>query len=192
MNVPTLRRGFKTWCENAAGGYRRDLGLARGDALDPRLLSRQIGVAIKSPGEISGIDTDVLRQLLVTDKGSWSAITLTVGSRSLIISNSSHSAARQNSNIAHELAHLILQHEPSRMYVSPDGLMMLASYDPTHEEEAGCLSGTLLVPREGLLAQLERGASDVEMAAFFGVSLDLLKMRKNVTGVVRQIQSRAS
>lgn len=187
-----LRRGFKTWCENAAGGYRRDLGLARIDALDPRLLARKIGVAIKTPCEIPGVDSGALRQLLETDAASWSAITLTVGSRSLIISNSRHSYARQNSNIAHELAHLILEHEPSKMYVSQDGLMMLASYNPTHEEEAGCLSGTLLVPREGLLSQLTRGALDAEMATFFGVSLDLLRMRKNVTGVLRQIQARAS
>lgn len=187
-----FRRGFKTWCENAAGGYRRDLGLPREAALDPRVLAKKLGVEIKTPQDIPGVDAWVIKQLLVEDVSSWSAVTLCIGKKCLIISNCSHSSERQNSNLAHELAHIILEHEPKKMFVSSDGLMMLRDYNSTHEEEAGCLSTTLLVPREGLLVQMKRGATDTEIASFFGVSLDLLRMRKNITGVTRQLRARAS
>ena len=182
-----LKRGFKTWCENAAGGYRKRLGLDRLDPLDPSALAEHLGVVIKRPGEVRGLPKAVLHQLLVADHSSWSALTITLGSKSLIISNSSHSQARQNSNVAHELAHLILEHEPKKVFFSADGSMMLKDYNPTHEEEAACFSTTLLVPRDALLAALERSMSDAEAAAYFGVSLDLLRMRKNSTGIAKQL-----
>ena len=61
-------------------------------------------------------------------------------------------------------------------------------YDQTHEEEASCLSSTLLVPREGLPDLLSRGNTYAQMADHFGVSMDLLRMRKNITGVTRQLR----
>jgi Zn-dependent peptidase ImmA (M78 family) len=183
-----LRRGFKAWCENAAWGFRRDLGLDKAARLDPRHLARHVGVAIWTPHEIQGLDPVVLNYLLKVDSASWSAVTLTVGRASVIIINSSHAASRQNNSLAHELSHLILKHEPAKAFVTPDGMMMMNHYNPTHEEEASCLSSTLLVPREGLLRLLSLGHNDEQMASHFAVSLDLLRMRKNITGVARQLR----
>jgi hypothetical protein len=185
-----LRRGFKTWCENAAWGHRRDLGIERFAPLDPRQLAGHLGVAIWTPEEIRGLDKATLHHLVRVDPDSWSAVTLTVKAASVIIINSAHAATRQNSSLAHELSHVILKHEPAKAFVASDGLMVMNYYNPIHEEEASCLSSTLLVPREGLLRLLALGNSDAQMAGHFGVSLDLLRMRKNTTGVTRQLRAR--
>ena len=185
-----LRRGFKAWCERAAVGYRRDLDLGPDSPLDPRKLAQHLSITIWAPDQISGLDAEVVRHLLEVDVESWSAVTLSVGSRIVIISNKSHSVTRQNSNLAHEMAHIILKHPPNQMFVTANGKMMMRHYNAVHEEEAGCLSGALLVPRGALLARLSRGASDAEIACYFDVSLELLKMRKNVTGVIYQLGRR--
>ena len=145
-------------------------------------------MAVWTPHDIKGLDPAALRQLLQVDPASWSAVTITVGPASAIIINSSHAVTRQNNSLAHELSHLILKHKPAKIFVTSDGMIMMNYYDPTHEEEASCLSSTLLVPREGLLDLLSRGNTDAQMADHFGVSMDLLRMRKNITGVTRQLR----
>jgi hypothetical protein len=62
-----LRRGFKTWCENAAWGYRRDLNLEKSARLDPRQLAQHVGVAIWTPDQIRGLDPANLNHLLRVD-----------------------------------------------------------------------------------------------------------------------------
>lgn len=185
-----LRRGFKTWCESAAAKYRRDLKIETGGRLDPRLLAKSEGVEIWTPDQIAGLDPQVVHQLLVADPDSWSAVTLTLVGSCVIITNCSHSIPRQNNSLAHELAHIILKHEPAKAFVTPDGMMMMNFYNPAHEEEATCLAGALLVPRAGLLRLLSTGQSEDQIAGHFEVSGDLVRMRKNVTGVARQLRSR--
>jgi hypothetical protein len=190
--VSELRRGFKAWCENAAWGYRRDLGLERHSALDPRALAQHLRIAIWTPEEIPGLDPSAVRHLLQVDPSSWSAVTLTAGGQTVIIVNSSHSPERQNSNLAHELAHVVLKHEATQVFFTPDGMMMMMHYNRVHEAEADCLAGTLLVPRDALLMLLGRGFDDRQLAAHFRVSDQLLRMRKNLTGVERQLNHRSS
>jgi Zn-dependent peptidase ImmA (M78 family) len=185
-----LRRGFVTWCENAAKGYRRDLGLRTFDALDPRKLAALLGITILFPAEIPGVPKASLHQLLNKDPDSWSAVTLILEAVAVIILNSTHKITRLNSDLAHELSHLILKHKPAQMFVTADGKMVMNHYDAVHEEEAGRLSGILLVPREGLMHLCAQGCGDAEMANHFGVSEQLLVMRKNMSGIVRQMGHR--
>ena len=185
-----LRRGFKTWCENAARGYRRELGLKPFDPLDPRQLASFLNIKIWTPAEVPGVPETALRQLTETDPFSWSAVTIRLGSLALIITNDRHSTERQNNSLMHELSHFILKHKPAQVFVSNTGQMMLNHYDPVHEEEANCLSGALLVPRDALLHFLARGHDHEWAASHFVVTKDLLKMRVNLTGVGRQLANR--
>jgi Zn-dependent peptidase ImmA (M78 family) len=189
--VSLLRRGFKTWCENAARGYRREFGLAPFDALNPRLLASKLNIKIWTPSEVPGLPAASLRQLTETDPSGWSAVTICVQGRSLIITNDQHSIERQNNSITHELSHMILEHKPAQVFVSPTGQMLLSEYNPVHEEEADCLSGTLLVPRDALLDLLGRGVDHARAAAHFVVTKDLLRMRINLTGVSKQLANRS-
>jgi Zn-dependent peptidase ImmA (M78 family) len=188
--VTLLRRGFKTWCENVARGYRRDLGLSAVAPLDPRILAKRLGITIWSPVDIPGIDPRDVRHLTVTAAESWSAATLRNGDASLIIINSGHARTRQNNSLAHEIGHIVLGHAPAKMYVTPDGLMMMSEYNPAHEEEADWFAGAILLPRDALLDVIGRGLADQEAADYFCVSVAVFQMRKNRTGVAVQLARR--
>ncbi|WP_316227959.1 ImmA/IrrE family metallo-endopeptidase [Bradyrhizobium sp. SZCCHNR3015] len=185
--MPLLRRGFKTWCENAARGYRRELNLDQFGPLDPRILAAKLGIRVWTPKDVPGVSAAALKQLCKVDPDNWSAVTICVGTKRVIIVNDQHSPERQNNSIMHELSHIILKHRAAQVFVSPKGQMLLSEYDETQEEEADCLSGTLLVPREALLRLLTSGRAHTVVAAHFAVSMDVLKMRINLTGVQKQL-----
>ena len=182
-----LRRGFKTWCENTARGYRRELGLSPIGSLDPRALASHLGILIWTPAEIPGLDAKCVKHLTVTARESWSAATLQDAGGSLIIINSGHAQTRQNNSIAHEIGHVVLRHEPAKMYVTPDGLMMMSEYNAVHEEEATWFAGAVLVPRDALLDFVKHGVDNAQAAKQMGVSLQLLEMRRRRTGVDVQL-----
>jgi hypothetical protein len=188
--VVALRRGFKTWCENAARGYRRELKLSFVAPLDPRILAKHLGVTIWTPAEIPGINSKDVHHLTVLAREDWSAATLRNGDASLIINNNGHTLTRQNNSLAHEIGHIVLKHEPAKMYVTPDGLMMMSEYNPIHEEEATWFAGAILVPRDALLDAAARGLTDLVAADYFGVSNAVFQMRRNRTGVDIQLSRR--
>jgi IrrE N-terminal-like domain len=188
--VPTLRRGFKTWCENSARGYRRELKLSPVAPLDPRVLAQHLGITIWTPAEIPGINPKDVHHLTVVARESWSAGTLRNGNASLIIINNGHAVTRQNNSLAHEIGHIVLRHEPAKMYVTPDGLMMMSEYNAIHEEEANWFAGAILVPRDALLDAAARGLTDSVAADYFGVSNAVFQMRRNRTGVDIQLSRR--
>ncbi|WP_413993750.1 ImmA/IrrE family metallo-endopeptidase [Labrys okinawensis] len=185
--MSNLRRGFKTWCENAAASYRRDLALGRDAALDPLILARHLRIVVWTPEQVPGIKGDVVTHLTVTDADSWDAVTIQSHGVTAIVLNSAPDIGRRNNSLAHELSHIILEHEPAHVFHTPDGHMLMNEYNAVHEEEANCLAGTLLVPREALLQAIRLGLNDSRMASHFGVSPQLLRMRRNVTGVDRQL-----
>lgn len=181
-----LKRGFKTWCENAAGGYRAELGLSEVEPLPPDRLAHHLGVKVWRPEDVPGVSASALDQLTRIDPGNWSAVTLRFAADSLVIVNSTHAATRRSSSLAHELAHIILGHDASRVDVSKDGHLLLQSFDRAQEAEADWLSATLLVPREALLWALDHLTSSNEVGQYFGVSHDLLNWRRRMTGVDKQ------
>lgn len=187
-----LRRGFKTWCENAAVSYRREMGLSPHAALDPRLLANRLGIIVWTTAEVPGLNPEVLRHLTKVDPESWSAVTLRCPEADLIIVNETHVKGRQSNSLMHEISHIILEHPPAQCFVGADGMLMLADYNKMHEEEANCLATTLLVPRIALLRALDGGLDNDRAAEYFGVTIDVLQMRRNLTGVGLQISRRRS
>ena len=181
-----MRRGFKTWCENAAVDYRSVLRLKPSDPLNPEDLAAHLGVEVWRPEDVPGFSRDSLQQLTIHDQDSWSAVTLRLGDTNLIILNSTHATTRQRNSLTHELAHIMLDHEPSRIDVSSQGHLLLSSFEQEQEEEANWFSATLLVPRAGLQVVYRKTKKPHSLAEHFGVSLDLLNWRLRMTGVVTQ------
>ena len=131
------------------------------------------------------------RVLLKDDREDWSAATISdVADSPIVIYNPANSLGRRSSDIAHELAHVLLRHEPSKLILTPDLTWALRSYDGPAEAEAAWLSGCLLLPRPALLQIAEMDLSSRVAAARYVVSEQLLGYRKAVTAVTRQLERR--
>ncbi len=185
-----FQRGFKSWCENVSVQLRKEIGLGATAPLDPHILAESLEVKVWKAGDVPGVDAETLDILLRKDPDSWSAVTLHVETTDLVILNSSHSLARQASDLMHELAHIYLGHTPARIDVTEDGLLMLNTFNKQQEEEAAWFSGCLLLPREALLAICSQSMEHRTAAKTYGVSKDMLEYRLQVTAVNMQIRRR--
>jgi Zn-dependent peptidase ImmA (M78 family) len=185
-------RGFKTWCENTAAAFRRQLGRHPYDPLDPRRLADLLGVMVWRADDVPGLESESLGVLVESDPSSWSAVTVHGEKGTVVIVNSAHSEARTASNLTHELAHMILGHEPARVDVAENGLLLLHGFDRSQEDEASWLSGCLLLPRVALLHARGKKWPTSDIAARFGVSVDMVSYRIKVTGVDAHLARRQS
>ena len=186
-----FERGFKAWCEKYSIEKRLELGLQADDPLDAFNLAKHLGVKVWTPRDVPGLSEESLGVLLRYDgttASCWSAVTIVVDHRILVILNSSHTPGRQSSDLTHELAHHIRGHKAQEASVAADGLMMLKSYDKIYEEEADWLSSSLLLPREALVSIKRRGLDLTQAAEDYGVSLKMLNYRLSMTGVNRQFK----
>jgi Zn-dependent peptidase ImmA (M78 family) len=183
-----FRRGFKTWAEQTSARVRQKLNLSLCSPLDPMQLAEILGVIVLSPDDLGELNEDVRSRLLNDHGDNWSAITVTDGRSHLIVANSSHAHTRRNSNLAHELAHIILGHEPSMMFMSPNSGLALRTYNEDQEQEADWLAGCLLLPRDALLTIRRRRLADGEICAEYGVSPAMLRFRLNITGIDVQLR----
>lgn len=182
-----MRRGFKAWAENTALEKRRTLGLSTTAALPARILSTYLGVTIVRPDEIPGMTPNVLHHLQDIDPESWSATSIIGNTCTVIIHNPTHSLRRQESDLMHELAHILCNHQPSQLVQSTSFPFPMRSYDVDQEEEAGWLGGCLQLPRESLLWAIQHGMNNSMIVQHFCASLELVRYRRQVTGVDRQV-----
>jgi Zn-dependent peptidase ImmA (M78 family) len=183
-----FRRGFKTWSERTSLRARQKLNLLPSSPLDPSRLAEVLGVFVLQPAALSELEEDVRLRLSSVHGSCWSAVTVSDGNCHLIVVNSAHAPSRLNSSLAHEIAHIILGHEPSMMFMSSTSGMALRTYNEDQEEEANWLGGCLLLPREALIAIRRSGHSDEDACAEYGVSPAMLRFRNNVTGVQMQLR----
>jgi IrrE N-terminal-like domain len=186
----TLERGFKSWAERTAASLRADLSLSTLEPLDPRVLATYLQVRLITPSDIPGIPQTVLKQLLNVDPWGWSALTIMQGDAALVIYNPKHSAGRQASDIAHELAHIILGHEAAKLIMSADGQLVMRTYDQKQEDEANWLAWALLLPRDALLHNRKMRVTAKQIAQRYCVTETLVQFRMRVTGVEAQLRAR--
>src|SRR5436305_13391428 len=107
-----FRRGFKTWAEEISLRVRRKLKLVPSAPLDPFRLAELLSIPVLGPDKLQGLPEDCRHRLANHHSENWSAITVANGKHHLIVMNMAHAATRQNSDLAHELAHIVIGHEP--------------------------------------------------------------------------------
>ena len=181
-----LRRGFKSEAERIAGRVRTELGVGAAEPVVPEILAKLLGIEVRAGDEL--IPRERFEELDNIQPDSFSACTLRPSAdRLVVVYNPISSKARQRSDIAHELAHVLLDHDLSR--VERLGDVTFLSCDPTQEEEAAWLSGCLLLPRALLLAEVRRRSGAKDIAKKCGVSEKMAQYRLDVTGVLRQNQA---
>ncbi len=185
-----MRHGFKTWAERQAIGLRRALDLPPHAPLPAARLAAHLGITIVGPDRIPGLTVKRIRQLLQVDPSGWSAVTISTDGIVLIIHNTAHAPCRQESDLMHEQGHIICKHEPAQMVGLGNLPWALRTYDADQEEEAAWLGGCLQLPRESLLWALQCGMDDAMLVDHFGASIDMVRYRRQKTGVDRQLAGR--
>jgi Zn-dependent peptidase ImmA (M78 family) len=173
-----FRRGFKTEANEIARETRRELRLRDVDPLDPWKLAAHLEVPVVP---LSSLRTDApraARLFRIVEPETFSAVTVFAGTKRMIVYNDSHSRGRQASDIAHELAHALLQH-PAAPVLDDLGCR---NWDGSLEDEANWLGAALLISEEAAIAIALNGTLLDVAAARYGVSKHLLRFRLNVTG----------
>jgi len=184
-----LRHGFKAQSERRSVEIRKKFGLPPDAPLNARAVAAAYGILVWTEADIEGVSQDDLVQLTVVDPDSWSAFTMRVGEKHLIVVNSSQSSPRQNSVIMHELSHILLGHELTSAGLTAEGHFVPTSYDQDQEDEADWLAGTLLLPRPALLKIRSLGLSESQAQATYQVSDQMLTWRLRMTGVDYQLSN---
>lgn len=180
-----LERGFKSWSENTAITIRKKLGLQDFEPLPWRELADYLSVEVKNIHSLGHLELTSKDYLCSEAGDEWSAVTVASPEHIIVVANPSHSPARQSSSIMHELAHIVLEHEGSRVFITEGGFA-LRDYNEKQETEADWLAGTLLLPRTALQQLHYKHISKDKILDDFCVSSDLFEYRKRITGVNRQ------
>ncbi|WP_330271630.1 ImmA/IrrE family metallo-endopeptidase [Lentzea sp. NBC_00516] len=105
-----------------------------------------------------------------------------------VVYNPAHDRFRTRSTVAHEIAHVILEHEFDLLIGDDDGCKFGTG---TQEEEANWFAGELLLPQGAARAAVFRGDTYESVSAQFDISIQMARWRMNISGAV-QIMKRRS
>lgn len=164
------RRGFMKEAQEYAKEYREELQLEENEPLCPFHLAKHLDIPVHKLSTHPNIPDNAKEYLMNGGANEFSATTLVDGTYKEIIHNDAHHPNRQNSNVAHELAHIILGHEP-RPPMAGDGCR---NFDRRMENEAKDLGCILLVPKPAALLAVEGFHTKDDAAEYFKVSTSLL------------------
>lgn len=184
-----MRRGFKTEAEAIASELRDEMGLDPDERIDCVGLAAHLAIEVVPVTDLigAGATADDVDCMMSAEMG-FSAMTVYRGTKCKIFYNPRHAATRTANSVAHEISHVVLEHEPDPVLTAKG----TRYWNHTQEDEADWLAGSILVPREGALRWLASGGSMIGGAAHFGVSAQLFGWRANHTGVVAQLRRRAA
>jgi Zn-dependent peptidase ImmA (M78 family) len=180
-----VKRGFKAQAERIATEIRDELDLSVDARLEPLDLAEHLAIPVFSLSQASRTTprNSFSHYFAVTDPDSFSAITIFHGYQRVIVHNETHHPNRQASNIAHEVSHSLLEHEPAPV-LSATGQRY---WDAEVEQEATWLGAALLIPRAGALSMAKRDWTVQDIAVHYGVSESLCRWRIGQTGIASQV-----
>lgn len=183
-----LRRGFKSEANAYAREFRRELALSPDAPLCPFALARLLDVETFPLSHFSD-EAGPAVAYLTSEVGQrdFSAVTVCLGNKRLVIFNDGHSDPRVVADVAHELSHIILHH-PSKPTFDSTGSR---HYDAGREEEANWLGPALLVSEEAAILVARQGLTLALAAKDYRVSVELMRMRMNITGAYRRVRRAA-
>ncbi len=194
MKPSPLRRGFKKEAEAQSIAIRQKLGISPNAACPARRVAHLLGVSVSPAQCLEGLVETILSDefpdsQLVAERMAWllrpngefSAIVAVIKEHKMVLYNGAHSPARQESDIMHELAHIICEHPGDCLQLNAD--IGLRHFDVSHEEEAKWLGATLQIPDQGLFALVKAGLSNQAIAEIYGSSLEMVVFRRRTLGI---------
>lgn len=163
--------------EALATKQRIVLGFKAFEPLPAKVLAQHFQAKIVTPETMPHTEPEQVK--LLCSRDDWSAGVI-LKNPLYIVHNSRHASVRQQSNLMHEFAHVILKHK----MVSRDpqtGLFMRRQQD---EDEAVYLGGCLQIPRRGLLWAKQKKMTSSQIALYFNASEEMVRFRSNVNGIL--------
>ncbi|WP_326837807.1 ImmA/IrrE family metallo-endopeptidase [Amycolatopsis rhabdoformis] len=176
-----LQHGFKAKAKRLALEVRKELNLGPNDEIDPYALAKLYGVDVCTLAE-SGLPVGAVSYFTTVGSAKFSAALVPIETGCYVVENHTHNQFRRRSTMAHEMAHVLLEHEFNLLITDDKGCR--SSYSVA-EEEAAEFSGELLIPWEGARWAAFKRWSDDEVAKHFNVSIEMARWRMNSTGVRR-------
>ena len=135
-----------------------------------------MGATVSTPEKVPDADPELVAVLLNSDEWSPAVICKIP---LWIVHKPRHAPTRRESDLMHELAHILLRNRVIG-FEPKTGLPQRRDCD---EDEATYLGGCLQIPRRGLLWAVQRKMQLAQIAPHFGASEDMVRFRRNVTGV---------
>lgn len=179
-----FRRGFATEANKWALDLRGEMNLASHDPLCPVGLAEHLEIPILKLSRMPDCEE---RSLLLRKKHDFSAAVCFDGLAAFILINDGHDLKRQASDIAHELAHVLLRHPPANPFYE-NGIREFA---PEHEAEAERLGPNLLVSNEAAVRALRLTMSGQyslsSLSDAWGITEQVIQMQINLSGARRRL-----
>ncbi|WP_341526056.1 ImmA/IrrE family metallo-endopeptidase [Nostoc sp. UHCC 0302] len=175
--IQSLSPEFRQRCEAMATEQRSLLGVRAFEPLAADNLAAKLGATLFTPDQVPNLEPEQVAVLLASDEWSGAIIS----DRPLwIVYNPRHAPTRYESNLMHEIAHVLLNHQP----VGFDSVTAQPKRQQKHEDEATYLGGCFQIPKRGLLWATQQKMLLSQIAAHFAASEAMVQFRSNVTGVV--------
>jgi Zn-dependent peptidase ImmA (M78 family) len=95
----------------------------------------------------------------------------------MVFLNSGRSESRQTATLMEELCHQILRHAPTKLITDPTTGLLRREFNGSQEEEAYDLGATILLPKELVQREVNRGRSAAQIAADHNCSRPLVEYR---------------
>ncbi|MFD2788039.1 ImmA/IrrE family metallo-endopeptidase [Hymenobacter rubripertinctus] len=195
---PKFPPRFKAKAEITSLGLRRQLGLTAARACPAKQATGFHGVLVAAASALNDSIVDALadefpdhlrvRQQLAWIAGNmteFSAIVAIVRGCKMILYNGNNSPARQESDIMHELAHILCEHKGDCLQLNSD--ISLRVHNADHEQEAKWLGAALQIPEQGIFEHVRAGRSSEEIAQIYGASLPMVIYRRRILAIDRRV-----
>ncbi len=191
MTSKKYRHGFKAEANRWADDLRDEMESPRDAPLCPWKLAKFLNIPII---KLSGLpDCDQKTYLMSeTGKAQFSATVCFDGLSAFILTNDTHAPKRQSSNIAHEIAHVLMRHPPT----APFDMTGARTYLREYEDEAEWLGPALLLSEKAAMKAYAETGGKPDLVAVLSekwiISEEVIHMRMNVVGAAKRHRLRRS
>ncbi|MER6378699.1 ImmA/IrrE family metallo-endopeptidase [Streptomyces sp. NPDC001250] len=191
------QRWTKKALQDLALEVRGEIGVGPHTRLDLERLTGEYDIPVYAMSDLAdSCSSEALDYFTSRRPEAWSAALVPVGTARFIVENSTHTLQRRRSNVAHEMSHLLLEHEFEGILFADGGCRDLGPEMALKEKQAAALSGELLIPMAAAIGAALSGRTDEQVALQFDVSLQFAAWRMNASGArkiaQRTLQKRAA
>jgi len=176
-----FRYGFKAEAERYAEEFREELHLEPHSPLCPRRLAKHLDIPIFGIKHNSCLPNKIKEYWANHPDNSFSGLIISDKNYKEIHHNDYNHPRRQNSDLAHELAHIILGHDMDVPFKDNGE----RAYNQNVEEEAKWLGATLLLPKKAAIFLVMNDYSRSQIEEEYQISWQLFKYRIQVTDAKR-------